>query len=206
MANKLRVSKSGSGAPTAITPDFLGQIYIDETSGTRYEATTLTEGAWVDKLSLKEDTANKVTSFQETPDDTHYPSEKLVKDSLNAKAPLDSPTFATSITGSYLTASEILITDANKKIISAPVATYPSLTELSYVKGVTSGIQSQLGNKAPSASPTFTGTVTLPKTTEVQDTTGDHQYVLGSVTVPVNDGEAKGAFAFKLSLTNFSEA
>ena len=42
------------------------------------------------------------------------------------------------------------------------VATYPSLTELSYVKGVTSALQTQLGLKAPLASPTFTGTVTLP--------------------------------------------
>ena len=67
------------------------------------------------------------------------------------------PTFATSITGSYLTASEILITDASKNIVSAPVATYPSLTELSYVKGVTSAIQTQLGTKAPTANPTFTG-------------------------------------------------
>jgi len=32
-----------------------------------------------------EDVANKRTSFQVTPDDTHYPSEKLVKDSLDAK-------------------------------------------------------------------------------------------------------------------------
>lgn len=54
------------------------------------------------------------------------------------------PTFGTSITGSYLTASEILITDGSKNIVSAPVATYPSLTELSYVKGVTSSIQSQI--------------------------------------------------------------
>lgn len=32
-----------------------------------------------------EDVANKVTSFQATPDDTHYPSEKLTKDSLDTK-------------------------------------------------------------------------------------------------------------------------
>ncbi|MGI6176777.1 MAG: hypothetical protein ACOYJC_11630 [Christensenellales bacterium] len=32
----------------------------------------------------KEDKSNKVTSFQATPDDMHYPSEKLVKDSLDA--------------------------------------------------------------------------------------------------------------------------
>ena len=77
-------------------------------------------------------------------------------------APSTAPTFATSITGSYLTASEILITDANKKIVSAAVATYPSLTELTYVKGVTSAIQTQMNLKAPLASPTFTGTVTVP--------------------------------------------
>ena len=50
------------------------------------------------------------------------------------KAPKTSPTFATSINGSYLTASEILITDPSKNIVSAPVATYPSLAELIHLK------------------------------------------------------------------------
>lgn len=63
------------------------------------------------------------------------------------KAPKTSPTFATSINGSYLTASEILITDPSKNIVSAPVATYPSLIELSYWKWVTSAIQTQLDTK-----------------------------------------------------------
>jgi hypothetical protein len=35
-------------------------------------------------------------------------------------------------------------------IASLPVATYPSLTELSYVKGVTSPVQTQIGNKVTS--------------------------------------------------------
>ena len=43
-----------------------------------------------------------------------------------------------------LTPSEIVAMDANKKLQSLAVATYPSLTELSYVKWVTSWIQSQL--------------------------------------------------------------
>lgn len=34
--------------------------------------------------SGKENVSNKVTSWQETPDNTHYPSEKLVKESLDA--------------------------------------------------------------------------------------------------------------------------
>jgi hypothetical protein len=37
-----------------------------------------------------------------------------------------------NVSSSLFTASEILITDASKNIVSAPVATYPSLTELSY--------------------------------------------------------------------------
>lgn len=70
-------------------------------------------------------------------------------------AGLTSPTFATSITGSYLTVSEILITDGSKNIVSAPVATYPSLTELSYIKGLSSAIQTQLNSKAATLSGTI---------------------------------------------------
>jgi hypothetical protein len=53
---------------------------------------------------------------------------------------------------SGLTASELTATDASKNIVSLPVATYPSLTETSYVKGVTSAIQTQLNAKLTSSS------------------------------------------------------
>jgi hypothetical protein len=74
--------------------------------------------------------------------DTGY--EIFTTAAFAAKAPLASPTFTTSINGAFLTASEILITDASKNIVSAPVATYPSLTELTYLKNVTSPIQTQI--------------------------------------------------------------
>lgn len=64
-----------------------------------------------------------------------------------------------SLKADYATASEILITDASKNIVSAPVATYPSLTELSYVKGVTSAIQTQLNAKQ--------NTLSVSDTTEI---------------------------------------
>jgi len=100
---------------------------------------------------------------------------------FNSKAPTTSPTFATSITGSYLTASEILITDGSKNIVSAPVATYPSLTELSYVKGLSSAVQTQLGNKAPTADPTFTGVVTIPNTgLHILDTNASHDLIVSA--------------------------
>lgn len=46
-----------------------------------------------------------------------------------------------------LTASELVATDWSKKLSSLPVATYPSLAELAYVKWVTSAIQTQLNGK-----------------------------------------------------------
>lgn len=81
-----------------------------------------------------------------------------IQTQLGTKAPSTAPTFATSITGSYLTASEILGTGASKEIVSLPVATYPSLTELSYVKGLSSAIQTQLGNKAATDQTMYIGT------------------------------------------------
>ncbi len=72
----------------------------------------------------------------------------------------DNSTYLTSVgTG---TINEITYWSGANTLGTLAVATYPSLTELSYVKGVTSAIQTQLNTKAPTASPTFTGTVTIP--------------------------------------------
>lgn len=56
-----------------------------------------------------------------------------------------------------ITASRALASDAN----GLPVAATTTTTELNFVSGVTSAIQTQLSLKAPLASPTFTGVVTL---------------------------------------------
>ncbi len=39
-------------------------------------------------ITGKQDVSNLVTAFQATPDDTHYPSEKLTKDTLDLKSDL----------------------------------------------------------------------------------------------------------------------
>jgi hypothetical protein len=70
---------------------------------------------------------------------------------LDARLKLDQSTPQT-ITGgepihNTLTASELVATDGSKKLSSLAVATYPSLTELSYVKGVSSAIQTQFSGK-----------------------------------------------------------
>lgn len=53
----------------------------------------------------------------------------------------------TTISG--LTASQLIATDVNDTLVSLDTTTYPSLTELTYVKGVTSAIQTQLNAKEP---------------------------------------------------------
>jgi hypothetical protein len=65
---------------------------------------------------------------------------------------------ATTITGSDLTVSRALTSNASGKVAVSTVTD----TELGYVSGVTSAIQTQIGAKAPLNSPTFTGTVVMP--------------------------------------------
>jgi hypothetical protein len=49
----------------------------------------------------------------------------------------------------------LTVTSGSAKTISS--------TEIGYLDGVTSAIQTQMDSKAPLASPTFTGTITLPQ-------------------------------------------
>ena len=56
----------------------------------------------------------------------------------------------TAINLDSLTINTILSADASRNIVSLDTAVYPSLTELSYVKGVTSSIQTQLNGKQAS--------------------------------------------------------
>lgn len=90
----------------------------------------------------------------------------------------------TDLTGVTSTAAELNILDG---------ATL-STVELNYVDGVTSAIQTQIDTKAPSASPTFTGVVTLPDNTVAlgTKTTGDYvaSLVAGTgLTITNNSGE-----------------
>ena len=62
-----------------------------------------------------------------------------------------------SITGSGTT-NEIAYFTGSTAIASLAVATYPSLTELSYVKGVSSALQTQLNGKEPTLTSSSTST------------------------------------------------
>lgn len=89
---------------------------------------------------------------------------------------------ATTIVSSNLTASCALVSDASGKVA---VLSSVSSTELGYLDGVTSAIQTQLNAKAPLASPTFTGTVVLPATTSIGTLTSTEIGYLASITSDV---------------------
>jgi hypothetical protein len=74
---------------------------------------------------------------------------------------------ATTITSSNLTASRALASDGSGKVAASSVTS----TELGYVSGVTSAIQTQLNAKAPLASPALTGTPTAPTAAASTNTT-----------------------------------
>lgn len=75
------------------------------------------------------------------------------------------------------TASRVAILNASKDIVGADTSTYPSLTELSYVKGVTSAIQTQLNSKYRSE--TFF-------TTSNQSVADGGVYIFGQTGAPTN--------------------
>ena len=75
-------------------------------------------------------------------------------------------------------------------------AVLPTHTELNYVDGVTSAIQTQIDAKAPSASPTFTGTVVLPTTTSIGTVTAvEIGYVDGVTSAIQTQIDAKAPIA-----------
>ncbi len=78
-----------------------------------------------------------------------------------------------------LTASQIAAFDSNSALQSLAVATYPSLTELSYVKGVTSAIQTQLNSKIGGLT---VGTTTITSGTNTR-ILYDNSGVLGEYTL-----------------------
>jgi hypothetical protein len=94
-------------------------------------------------------------------------------DTLNelAAALNDDASFATTITNSLATKQDKV--------------TGVSDTEIGYLDGVTSAIQTQLNAKAPLESPTFTGNVHLPATTTIDGITPTELSYLNGVTSPI---------------------
>lgn len=93
-------------------------------------------------------------------------------------APKAAPAFSTSLTCSYATASTVPYLDASKNLVSSSVTP----TELGYVSGVTSSIQTQINSKgaAPSGTtglhPKFTSSSAIGNSQWGDGTNGEYQF------------------------------
>ena len=99
-------------------------------------------------------TAARTYTFQDRngtiADDTDLGLKKTIATGNNYKFETTGATG--NLQETTVTPSRIVLTDANGLPVAADTTTYPSLTELAYVKGVTSAVQTQLNAKQNSLS------------------------------------------------------
>lgn len=139
---------------TGVEPAFAKNTAFNKNFGTSSGDILLLGSTSVASKVLVTDSNNKVKTSSTTETQLSYlDATSSIQTQVNNKAELASPTFTGTVTSPAIilsseTASTIASFDASKNIKSLPLATYPSLTELSYVKGVTSAIQTQIDSKS----------------------------------------------------------
>ena len=148
--------------------------YFSDVDRTLAFTTSLTfEGATADSyetvLQVTDPTADRTITLPNNSGTVALTSDiaELSQDAIDTAL-----TAGTGITKTYNDGANTLTIAVDTTAIQARV-TDVSDTEIGYLNGVTSAIQTQMDAKAPLASPTFTGTVTLPANTISQSMMAD---------------------------------
>ena len=111
----------------------------------------VTETVLMSQINLCEKLANKTQTLSSSSTSTQYPSAKAVYDNINNLQTSKQNNItggASTITTSNLTANRALVSNGSGKVAVANVTS----TELGYLDGVTSNIQTQLNGKQASGS------------------------------------------------------
>lgn len=149
-------------AADPITP-YAGQVWFNTTSGVYkgYTGSTImqfaTGGALGDYLAKSGGTMTGTLVLAADPiNDLEAATKQYVDTGLAQKQP-NLTGAATTIASSDLTASRALASDTSGKVAISAVTT----TELEYLSGVTSAVQTQIDSKVAKAGDTMTGLLTL---------------------------------------------
>jgi hypothetical protein len=157
---------------------YAGEVAIDAIAGALNSGTGLQHSYDDEANTLTIDIDSTVATKQYADDavGTHS-SDTTSVHGISNTANLVATTDTGTVTSTMIANDTILNADINASAAidwtKLAVSSTVSETELGYLDGVTSAIQTQLGTKAPLESPTFTGTVTLPANTISQLMMGD---------------------------------
>jgi hypothetical protein len=146
-------------ASSTVNPSFGSSITFEGATANNFETT----------LAITDPTADRTITFPDATGTVALTSDiaELSQDAIDAVL-----VAGTGLTKIYNDGANTLTVAVDTSTIQARV-TDVSDTEIGYLNGVTSAIQTQMDAKAPLASPTFTGTVTLPANTISQSMMAD---------------------------------
>lgn len=175
------------------TPAIIGTATIPTVSGSANGAMLSTDKTKLDGIA---EGANKTTVDSSLSSSSTNPVQnKVVKAALDGKANLSHTHAGSDVTG--LTAGRALISDSSGNLAASAV----TATELGYLDGVTSAVQTQLNAKAPTASPTFTGT---PKAPTPSSSTNNTQVATTAFVQTVVASAVTGAMLYKGTVDTFT--
>lgn len=179
---------------------------VTSTDGTNVQVKVTETDGKVSGVNITTDNTenknNKVSAFQATPDDTHYPSEKLVKDSLDGKA--DKVAYATAGNIATLDANGNL-TDGGTSIANAHVAEADKLHTARNIDGVSFDGSAKIHHfgSCSTASGTAAKTVTLDDSMSFTLEKGASVFVkftnnnaVANPTLAVNGSAAKSIYRY----------
>lgn len=166
----------GTGFPPSATPGML--TVINDGSGIVYQTYIMSSGS-TPKFYWRGYYSGAWSNWMQASDTTHSHAEfaSLAGDIATKQATITGA--ATSVTSANLAVSAALVSDAAGKIAASSTV---SATELGYLDGVTSAIQTQINSKAPLASPALTGTATAVNLTVTGTTSLAATTLGGTVT------------------------
>ena len=186
------------------------------TDGTNVQVKVTTTDGKVSAVNITTDNTenknNKVSAFQATPDDTHYPTEKLVKDSLDGKA--DKVASATAGNIATLDANGNLA-DGGTSITTAHVAEADKIHTARNIDGVSFDGSAKIHHfgSCSTASGTAAKTVTLDDSMSFTLEKGASVFVkftnnnaVASPTLSVNGSTAKSIYRYGSSAPGTSSS